>query len=483
MNKIFPIIMLFVCTTCLACCSDDDGNNSIAPITKPESNVALSVRNLERSIALTDTAIAHYFDNNGMKMARFYNPYTETKSSETGSVWMYTSAIEAVNSVMESLKEMKALAPSLYADNYDRYDELLTKLADGIEFYAGTFTLTSYTQTKKWTVYAVNRAEGKGEANVERELNVYDDQEWLAGEFIRAWRITGKQEYLEKGEYLINYVLDGWDCTLDENGNENGGITWGPGYVTKHSCSNGPAIQPLIWLYEAYRNKGDQITYKRIAPDNSRYDITENKSTYYLNMAKKIYAWQKRTLIMPEGVFYDMLGGSGSPDPQYETVNGQRYRMHTPSSNPVGTAYTYNTGSMIAGAAELYRVTRIDDYRNDMENMTNNSFSYFAKKDEGKEGCYTYPISGFSTWFNCVLMRGYLHAAEHSEGAHAPLMSYQSNLDYGYANHFYKGMLPTNLLVGWSWSKGNNNTEAMFEFAFATEYAMLSKYVRTVTEE
>lgn len=483
MNKVFSIIMLFVCTTCFASCSDDDDNNGSVEMPKPESNVALSVRNLERAIALTDTAVAHYFNGSGMTMARYYNPYTGSVSSETGSVWMYTSAIEAVNSVLESLQEMKALVPNLYAENYTRYEELLERLTDCVEYYAGSFTLTSYTQTKEWTVYAVNRSNGKGEANVQKELNVYDDQEWLAGEFIRAWRITGKKEYLEKGEYLMNYVLDGWDCTLDANGNENGGITWGPGYVTKHSCSNGPAILPLIWLYEAYRGKGENITYKRIAQDNSRYAITADKSAYYLEMAQKIYKWQKRVLMMPEGVFYDMLGGTGSPDPQYEYVNGEKFRMHTPSASPVGKAYTYNVGSMLTGAAELYRVTRIDDYRADMEDMTANSFSYFATKAEGKEGCYTYPIDGFSTWFNCVLMRGYLHAASHTGSANVPLLSYQSNLDYGYANFLYKGMLPTNLLVGWSWSKGNNNTEGMFEFAFATEYAMLANYVRTITEE
>ena len=37
-------------------------------------------------------------------------------------------------------------------------------------------------------------------------------------------------------------------------------------------------------------------------------------------------------------------------------------------------------------------------------------------------------------------------------------------------------MLPTNLLVGWSLTKANNNVEGMFTFAFAAEYAALAKY-------
>ena len=45
------------------------------------------------------------------------------------------------------------------------------------------------------------------------------------------------------------------------DGNVYGGITWGPGYVTKHSCSNGPIVSPLVWLYELYKDKSDVISY------------------------------------------------------------------------------------------------------------------------------------------------------------------------------------------------------------------------------
>ena len=105
----------------------------------------------------------------------------------------------------------------------------MTQLYDNLEYYAGTFTLTSYTQTKQWTVYGVNRGNDKGAAQVEGILNVYDDQMWLVRELLESYHITGEQRYLEKAEYLMEYVLDGWDCTLDEQGNPLGGITWAPG--------------------------------------------------------------------------------------------------------------------------------------------------------------------------------------------------------------------------------------------------------------
>src|SRR5690606_40663265 len=105
----------------------------------------------------------------------------------------------------------------------------------------------------EWTVYGVNRGNSKGGAQVEGIENVYDDQMWLIREFLEAYKVTGNELFLEKAEYLTAYVLDGWDCTIDENGNEVGGISWGPGYVTKHACSNGPMISPLVWRSEERR--------------------------------------------------------------------------------------------------------------------------------------------------------------------------------------------------------------------------------------
>lgn len=76
------------------------------------------------------------------------------------------------------------------------------KLIDNLDYNAGTFTLTSYTGTDSWTVYAVNRAEGKGAVDVTGVLNVYDDQEWLVRELIESYRVTCNSKYLEKAEYL-----------------------------------------------------------------------------------------------------------------------------------------------------------------------------------------------------------------------------------------------------------------------------------------
>ena len=151
---------------------------------------------------LTDAAVENYFEGNNMTLAEKYNPYTDTREG-TGSVWVYTSCIEAVNAVIDGLKTLRNRGDAtLYDQHYSRYAELLDKLYLNAGFYRGTFTLTSYTQTKEWTVYAVNRSSGDmGTADVSGIMNVYDDQMWLIRELLNAYRLTGDEKFLTDPRY------------------------------------------------------------------------------------------------------------------------------------------------------------------------------------------------------------------------------------------------------------------------------------------
>lgn len=461
-------------------CSDkpsDPESGKEKPVT-PAETAGTPGANLRRAITLADAAFDNYFE--GSKMSRYYNPYSGSRSSETGSIWMYTSAIEATVAILEALQLQKeAGESSLHEQKFAHFSTQLDKLYEGAQFYKGTLTLTSYTQTATWHPYAVNRGEGPGTADVSGVLNVYDDQMWLVRELIGAWKVTGQSRFLTEAESLTAYVMDGWDTTLDAAGQENGGIPWGPGYVTKHACSNGPMVSPLVALAEIYAGKDDTVTFGIVNPDGTRSKKTMRKADAYLEWAVKVYRWQKSHLLRPDGVYDDMMGGyrSGGGKPEYETVDGQQYRKHTPLYDRVGPAFSYNSGTMLSGAADLYRVTKDTQYLDDLKALTDKSFGYFAKLGTVKQGLYTYDISGFNNWFNGVLMRGYAAAYPAYSGAQKPLKSFQDNLDYSWENYLYKDMLPSSLLAGWNVDRSRNNVEGMFTFAFAAEYAVLAKHL------
>ena len=73
-------------------------------------------------------------------------------------------------------------------------------------------------------------------------------------------------------------------------------------------------------------------------------------------------------------------------------------------------------------------------------------------------------------------MRGYVAAYPYDINAGNPIESFQDNLDYAWENHLYESMLPNNLLLGWGSDRSKQKVEAMFTFAFAAEYAVLSSF-------
>jgi len=481
MTKITKILSAFIATCSfsilfITACSESNDDNGPK---EPPVEVSLAEQNLLRAMELVDNAVSAHFTGAGMAMARFYNPYTEVRSNEIVSIWGYTAALEAVNAILHGLKAHQEKGnAALYDEHFERYSDLLYKLYENADYYLGTFKLVSYTQTREWSVYGVHRGAGKGTAKVEGKENVYDDQMWFIRELLEAYKATGNNEYLEKAEYLTEYVLDGWDCTRDAKGEERGGITWGPGYVTKHSCSNGPMISPLVWLHEIYKGKEDEITHRYIDPTDRETRLTAQvkKGDYYLDFAKKIYKWQKDRLLRSDGVYDDLMGGCSPGSPETEVIKGVTYRKGISCPDRAGPAISYNSGTMLSGAADLFRVTGDNMYQVDARKLADASFKYFAKSGQTIAGYYTYNISGFNNWFNGVLMRGYVDVYPAYENVSAYINSFQKNLDYGYDNFLYKGFLPTNLLVGWNHDKGKNNTEGMFSFAFAAEYAKLARY-------
>lgn len=434
--------------------------------------VSKAVENVERSMDITDATWRKTMRGSATNryMTDTYNTAIGTTGG-TSDVWPYTAAIEAHCSVLEALEKLKNDAPQLYADNHDRYVSRLNELIDNLEYYRGTYRLSSYaTSNRERSPYAVPRASQRGNADVSGILNVYDDQMWIARELIRAYRLTQNADYLDLATYLTDYVLEGWDCWRDANGKEYGGITWGPGYNSKHSCSNGPIIQPLVWLAKIYADTDATMDYYYRSETNALVHETRLRSELYLEFARKVYDWQKENLLHSSGVYWDMMGADN-------TIQVSRgYRQHVDCGGPTGSFFSYNTGTMISGASELYAVTGDAVLLDDIARTTRAAMSTFAKYVRA-HATYEFTTdetaeSGFNTWFNDVLMRSFVDASAYeSTYTRRGLSGFQTNLDYAYDNYQRDSLLPIHLLDGWGDEKV---TKGFHQFAFASEYAMLA---------
>ena len=453
----------------------------------------IAVANLKRGIELSDNIFNKMFRKQTGRLSFYYDIATKSQK-DVVSVWEYTAAFETVNSVLEGLEEVKEAEPELYAETHDRYVQLLSDLYSGLGYYQGAYTesapLISYTGPNAWSpVYGVHRASVKGNANVQGIENVYDDQMWIIREMVRAYNNTGDVQYLQTAEALTAYVLDGWDCNLKANGEEYGGITWGPGYTSKHSCSNGPLISPLVWLSEIYStadNAEKEVTYYVLDKAGKREQVTRKKSEYYLDFAKKIFDWQYNTLRdASTGVFWDATWASTGTI-EYREIDGVKYRVHLDVGAPGGDKWTYNTGVMVSGAADIYRVTSEQDYLTKLQDLGDKAYKAFSARTRisGKsyyqlrlnknssKGCNGSP------WFNQVLERAFIAETPFVSAANSYVEEEQKCLDYAYENFLKEGFLPVNLLAGW---EGESEVNVQYALSRASEYALIVKYTPSET--
>jgi predicted alpha-1,6-mannanase (GH76 family) len=136
--------------------------------------------------------------------------------------------------------------------------------------------------------------------------NFYDDMEWMALACLRAYDATKDIKYKDLAELLWTNIKGGWTTV---NG---GGIMWEKNSPSsKNACSNGPAIIIACRLYKLNGNAAD------------------------LDWAKKIYNWQRASLVeAARGLVWDGYGNT--------------------KENMI---FTYNQGTWLGGALELYTIT------------------------------------------------------------------------------------------------------------------------------
>jgi len=181
-------------------------------------------------------------------------------------------------------------------------------------------------------------------------LNVfYDDMEWNALAMLRAYNATQDERFKTAAQEVWTDIQTGW------NDNAGGGISWKKDQpYSKNACSNGPAC---ILAARMFRQFGDSS------------DIV---------WALKIYDWEKEYLFNQEnGAVYDNLDG------QTGTVK-------------TNWIFTYNEGTFLGSALELYKTTGKQGYLDDavlaadytVNNLINLADGILKKEGEDDGGLF-----------------------------------------------------------------------------------------------
>jgi rhamnogalacturonyl hydrolase YesR len=164
----------------------------------------------------------------------------------------------------------------------------------------------------------------------------YDDNAWISMSLLEAYRLTKDPRDLQLAREAYEFALSGEDAT-----NLGGGIYWHEDQTkSKNACSSGPVMVAAMMFYQ------------------------ETGDKKFLDTAKRLYEWTRKTLQDPEdGLVYDHIS---VPDGK---VNRGKL--------------TYNAGTLIRGAAMLYRVTKDRAYLNEARRVAGAAEKRFVRGEDG----------------------------------------------------------------------------------------------------
>lgn len=146
----------------------------------------------------------------------------------------------------------------------------------------------------------------------------YDDMEWNALAMLRAYNATSDDRFKTAAIDVWKDIQTGW------NTNAGGGISWKKDQpYSKNACSNGPACILAARLYQQFGDVKDK------------------------EWALKIYDWEKEYL--------------------FNTANGAVYDGIDSRTGFIQKSwiFTYNEGTFLGSALELYKITGEKGYLND----------------------------------------------------------------------------------------------------------------------
>ena len=206
----------------------------------------------------------------------------------------------------------------------------------------------------------------------------YDDNDWVGIELVRIYKLTRNPAILGAAEGIMAFEMAGWQT--DPQLACPGGIPFSNDLenTDRNTVTNAPAAELALQLYLA------------------------TKKVEYLAFAEMAYAWVRRCLLQPSGLYADHIRRRGAIDP---------------------TVWSYNQGTMIGAGALLYRATGNTGYLYEARQTASAALAYFVPQRLGAENPF-FP----SVYFRNLL---YLDAITHDPPG--PRIA-QAYADYAWQN-------------------------------------------------
>ncbi|MDR3263864.1 MAG: glycoside hydrolase family 76 protein [Clostridiales bacterium] len=338
-------------------------------------------KDLDRAVRLSESYYRSYYIK-GFNILTYY-PYRGV-----ASCWEYIGLI--------SLTYKMALLDTAYLKRMDG-------ILDGLKYYRTE-------HNGAFSGYSAWRGAFKNSADY-REL-AYDDNMWLGRDFVGLYELTHDKKYLDLAVEIAEFLTKDAYVRLDSSlftdkglaapDGAVGGFYWAYEKDAVHACSTGPAAQFFAALYR----------------------VTGNEA--YLGIAQSTFRFLPY-LVNDEGVFSDFMSFNKDADNNILSIK-----------DIAGQPYTYNSGSPITAAVELYGAVGEAQYLDYAKAWARSADEYFAEATE-TESVKRYPTM---VWFNLILLNGYTALYRYDAANTEPYISnIQNAIDYGFDNSRLTGFL------------------------------------------
>lgn len=247
-------------------------------------------------------------------------------------LWPYSGTLSMTAAMLEA------------TDCNKEYKTLLTKtVMPGLDLY--------YDTNRKPAAYSSYVVSDDPKAG-----RFYDDNDWIALDFVDLYKITGENKYLRDAEIIWKYIESGTA--------ETGGVYWSEGGKSRNTCSSAPAAVLALKLLRATGNGK------------------------YLKAAEELYSWTKLTLQDKDDyLYFDNISSQGRVDRR---------------------KFSYNSGQMLQAAVLLYEATGETDYMTDAKNIAEAAYTAFFTEFQPVGGGEPFRVlRGGNTWFHCIMFRGF----------------------------------------------------------------------------
>lgn len=438
MSGIFKILTSFVAilltVSLLSGCQGPTGSKTsttttTATTTNPAPELIRPTEQETMALRMVDTIFDQYGDKGGAGNSAYINLREHYNTQQSGFLWSNFSGVG-----------MQYYVCKLYPDDA-KQKEIFRRMIYNFQFFRQSNPENNKAENSvKYHSARGNRING-GYGDC-----FFDDNIWVARNYLRAYEILGDEWYLEEAIRVNNWVLSGWN-------NELGGIVWSEVGLTDQAN-------------EQHLERGLSANACGIMVNAMLSQLVESpdQKEFHLNWAKQFYSFCKKMQNTPNS--YDYWNGIHTIIENGVRKDGDVNRVH----------FSYNSGSMILANLLMYECAEDEAekkaYMDDALKTAAAAKKTFYVLDSNTKKMY---YQG-DPWFAAILNEAYYELSKYdAKGGGRYLESFTKNVEIAYSNRDKRTKLcPYQAPWEVTWDK--NESYVIHQIGFAQQAVIAALY-------